>query len=293
MGEPLAIGNTVLILLTAAVSVVAFSRRELVERFVFDPEYILADKQYYRLITSAFLHVDWWHLALNVFGLLAFGASVESSLGAGPYLVIYATSVLGGNLLSLYLHRHHVYRAYGASGGVLGVTFAYVLMAPDAIIRMMFMPIPMPAWLFAIILLLASFWGIRRGSDNIGHDAHLGGAVFGLLCTALLEPEFVRENPRLFLLLMIIAVGLLAWVIRNPMGLPVRSFFGRDSISGKSRQQPSPHRIENLRLDAILEKISRKGMDSLTEQEKQLLDETSGKLRRRSESKKPDSGLAI
>jgi membrane associated rhomboid family serine protease len=293
MGTSMAIANTAVIIVTAVVSILAFSRRDLIERLIFDPEYILAGKQYYRLVTAALLHADWWHLGLNLIGLMVFGANVERALGIGPYLLIYAISILGGNLLSLFLHRHHIYRAYGASGGVSGLTFAFVLIAPQASIGFGFMPISMPAWVYAIVYMLVSFWGIRGGTDNIGHDAHLGGAIFGLAGAALLEPELVRESPRFFLLLLIIAGGLLGWLLVNPMGLPVRVFFEDRVPFKKARSERPRHKVEGRQLDAILEKIGKKGIQSLSEEEKQLLDETSGKLRRRSESKKPDSGLAI
>ena len=294
MGEPVAIGNTVVIILTAVVSILAFSRRELIEKYIFEPTLILSGRQYYRLMTSAFLHADWIHLSMNVIGLIIFGGLIERSLGIGPYFLIYAVSIVGGNLLSLFLHRHHLYRAYGASGGVSGLTFAFVLLAPGSIIRMWMMPIPMPAWLYAIAYMLASFWGIHRSDDGIGHDAHLGGAIFGLGCAALLEPELVRASPRLFLLLLAISGGMMAYLVINPMGLPIQSFLAAGSLFRRSRPaKPARHKVENRQVDAILEKIGRKGLQSLTDDEKQLLDETSVKLRRRSESKKPDSGLAI
>jgi len=230
---------------------------------------------------------------LNLIGLMIFGANVEQVLGTGAYFLIYATSIIGGNLLSLFLHRHHIYRAYGASGGVSGLTFAFVLIAPQSILRMWLMPVPLPAWAYAIAFMLASFWGIRRSEDNISHDAHLGGAIFGLVCAALIEPELVRRNPQFFLLLLAIAGGLVGWLLINPMGLPLRVFLENRAPLRKSKSKPPPHKIEALQLDTILDKLGRKGIDSLTEEEKQFLDESSNKLRRRAESKKPDSGLAI
>src|SRR5258708_10459010 len=166
MGESTALCNTVVLLVTVVVSVVAFSRRDLEERLIFDAEPILAGKQYYRLVTAALLHAGWWHLGLNVVGLLAFGPTVESVLGRGQYLLVYLGSIVGGNLLSLFLHRHHVYRAYRASGGVSGIVFACVLISPLATFRLWMMPLPMPAWIYAIVFMGASFWGIKRASEN-------------------------------------------------------------------------------------------------------------------------------
>src|SRR5207237_4237613 len=113
---------------TGVCSFFGFRSYAVEEKYIFDLERILAGKQYYRLVTSAFLHADWRHLILNLLSLYFFGSSVEMSLGTAQFLLIYFGAVIGGNLLSLYVHRLHDYRAYGASGGVCGIIFAYILM---------------------------------------------------------------------------------------------------------------------------------------------------------------------
>jgi len=138
---------------------------------------------------------------------------------------------------------------------------------------------------------LLSFYGVRKASDNIGHDAHLGGAIIGLLIAAALNPSSVTNNPTVFLVVLIPAILLLVYLWVNPLFLPVTSFFGAKS---KTRADRLPkYKQENLQLDAILEKIASKGMDSLSREEKAFLRDASGKYQRRAESKKPESGLAI
>jgi hypothetical protein len=160
---------------------------------------------------------------------------------------------------------------------------------------MFFLPFGIPAWLYAIGFIIYSFWGMKENNrGNIGHDAHLGGAIVGLLIAAGLHPEAVRANPKIFLIVFVPAVLLMIYLWRNPMFLPLSTIVRAPFTSKKSRLAALPkHKRESLEMDAILEKISQKGIDSLTSEEKALLDQMSGKYRRRAESDKPESGLAI
>jgi len=292
MYEPVAWCNFLLILVTCVVSYCGFRSREVEEKYIFNPERILAGKEYYRLVTSAFLHANWGHLLCNMVSLYLFGRMLEGSLGKADFLCIYFGAVVGGDLLALYVHRHHEYRSYGASGGVCGVIFAYILLFPGAGIRLYF-ALPVPGWLYAIGFVLLSFYGMKTNAGNVGHDAHLGGAIVGLLIAAGLQPEAVRYNWKVFLIVLSMAVLLLIYLWCNPLFLPLSGFIERTFRAGNRRARLARHRQENLQVDAILEKIAKRGVASLTVEEKALLDEVSGKYRRRAESKKPDSGLAI
>ena len=286
--------TTLLIIVTGVWSFLGFRNPSIEEKYIFHPGSILVGKEYYRLVTSGFLHADWNHLIFNMLSLYFFGPSVEFALGTGKFLAIYFGSVIGGNLLSLYVHRHHHYFAYGASGGVCGMIFAHILLFPGSDIRMFYLPIGIPGWLYAIGFMVYSFYGMEENNrGGIGHDAHLGGSIVGLLIAAGLDPESVRENLLIFLLVLVSAVLLLCYLWFNSLFLPLRSFITRKTKSGLRNSELPPHKRENLQVDAILEKIARNGIESLTDREKALLDEVSGKYRRRSDSKKPDSGLAI
>jgi Family of unknown function (DUF6576) len=134
---------------------------------------------------------------------------------------------------------------------------------------------------------------MARARDNVGHDAHLGGAIVGLLIAAALEPEAVRENLKVFLLVLIPAVLLLIYLWVNPFFLPVPAVFGRPrQVRTRSTHRPAAKR-EAAQVDPILEKIARHGIDSLTPEERALLEEVSGKYRRRADSRKPSSDLPI
>ena len=292
MNEPLAICSILLIVVTCAVSYAGFRSREVEQELIFEPERILTGKQYYRVITSAFLHSGWSHLVWNMVGLYMFGRILEWSLGAGNLLLIYFGSVVGGDLLSLYVHRHHEYQAYGASGGVSGIVFAYLLLFPGAGV-MVYLALPVPGWLYALGFLVISFVAMKRGKDNIGHDAHLGGAIVGLLIAAALHPEAALENWVIFLLVLVPAVLLLVYLWVNPLFLPIPSFLSRPYAVPRRRSSPVAHKSENRRVDELLDKVASQGIDSLTDEERAFLRRVSGKYRRREESKKPESGLAI
>ena len=280
------------ILVTVAFSCAAFARSDLEERFIFDPERILAWKQYYRLVTSGFLHADWRHLALNMISLYFFGPILEFLFGAEQFLGIYLGSIIGGNLLSLLLHRHHEYRAYGASGGVCGLIFAHVLLWPRGSIGFFMLPVSVPGWLYAILFMGLSFYAMKAGKDNIGHDAHLGGAIVGLLITAALRPQVARQNWQIFLLVLGAAAALLVYLWVNP--LMVSAGWQFPFRRKKARRPTLPqHQLEQMELDAVLEKVAAQGMGSLNQEELARLQAASDKYQRRSQSSKPQSGLAI
>ncbi len=295
MDMPITTCNGLVILVTSVVSYLGFRNSEVRQRYLFEPESILAGKQYYRLVTSGFLHADWSHLFLNMLTLYWFGSGVEAFVGSTRYLMVYFGAIVGGSLLSLYVHRHHVYQAYGASGGACGLIFAHILLFPWS--RIMVFPLPyyIPTWLYAIGFVVGSFYALKRGKDNIGHDAHLGGALVGFLIAAALVPAAVRYNFRIFLLLLGLNLGVLIYLWFNPLFLPSESFLDRGCSAEPKRwrvirRRPAPRQ---LKVDDILEKVSKSGIHSLSAEEKAALTRTSEKYRRRADSKKPESDLNI
>jgi membrane associated rhomboid family serine protease len=271
-----------------------FKSRVVEEKYIFNPESILAWKEYHRLVTSGFLHAGWSHLLLNMLSLYWVGGPIEMAFGKADFLLVYFGAIIGGNLLSLYVHRHHEYLAYGASGGVCGVLFAHILMFPGSSFFLFLIPIWVPGWLYGIVFMVLSFYAIKANNKgNIGHDAHLGGAIVGFLIAAALHPESVTHEPWVFLGILVPSVLVLIYLWVNPMFLPTFAFFTQGTrIRNRGAARPK-HRDKNLEIDAILDKIANKGMDSLTSEEKRALSEVSSQYRRRAESKKPKSGLAI
>ncbi len=177
-------------------SLAAFNNRALMEKYIFHVWKILSQREYIRILSSGFLHANVGHLFFNMFALYSFSYAVEASLGFSLYILIYIGSLIAGNLLALFVHRDHLhYRALGASGAVSGIIFASIVIYPHGTISFIFLPIPIPSWLFGIGFVLISIFGIRSQLGNIGHEAHLGGAVTGVLMLMLLKPDAVSAHP--------------------------------------------------------------------------------------------------
>ena len=231
------IATILIIIATGVVSLLAFKDDALRDKLIFSPQAILANKEYYRAVTSAFLHADWQHLFFNMISLGLFGQTMEPAIGIGRFVLIYFASIIGGSLLSLYLHRNHEYFALGASGGVCGIVFSSVFLFPGGSIGALFLPIGIPGWLYALLFLGSEFYGGRRQRMNIGHDAHLGGAIIGLLTTTALFPEIVRGSPCLYATVIVLTLGLFVYFWKNPLNLPLTNRFGRTSAT---RAKASP-----------------------------------------------------
>ena len=171
--------------------------RSLLDRLAFKPHRVLRHGEYSRLITAGFVHVGAGHLLFNMITLYFFGRPMEGVLGPGAFLVLYFGSELAAHGLSLALHRHSVaYAAAGASGAISGVLFGYCLFAPLQPIYIFFVPIGIPAALFAVGYVAVSMYAMQRARSGAGggiaHEAHLGGALGGLMLTIWLEPQSVK-----------------------------------------------------------------------------------------------------
>lgn len=143
-----------------------------------------------RMFSSAFLHADVQHLFFNMLTLFFFAPIVVGYLGEISFLLIYFSSLIFGNLLTLYLHKNDLnYRAIGASGAVTGIVYSAILLDPTMTINFF-----IPGYLFGILYLLYSIYGMRAKNDNIGHTAHFGGAIGGYVFTIIKQPEMVADN---------------------------------------------------------------------------------------------------
>lgn len=271
------VATYVLIAGTVLLSIRGFSNPLFVERYLFSTRPIRQHGEWFRVVSSAFLHADWMHLGFNMFTLYFFAPWLELGLGVGSFLLIYFASIVGGGLLSYALHRHENYRALGASGGVSGVVFAQVFLFPGGTLYL-FGGIPMPSWVYAILFVAGSIYGMQRRSDNIGHDAHLGGAIVGLLTATVLVPQIVAASPLLYVAVVGLTGGYL--LLNSPVGRLLR----RRMAGGSRRPRLSLYRPEDeddgddgdaAVLDLLLDKVSRVGMEGLTPEERELLDRLS------------------
>ena len=260
-----------------------FTRPGFRDRYIFSPTRILWDRQYYRLLSCGFLHLNWMHLFFNMLSLYSVGFAIELAFGIHVFLIIYLGSIVGGSLLSLYLHRnHHSYLALGASGGVCGIIFAFIFLFPGATMGFFF--IPLPGWLFAILFILISFFGLRRQLGNIGHDAHLGGAIIGLLITTALRPSIVVQSPILYAVVVGLSAVLFIYLYKNPLFMPGSAPFSpaywrRKRAEAQARKRARQEQEDKETLDRLLTKISRSGMESLTAAEMRRLKAISKRMR--------------
>ncbi len=187
----------IIIAVTVIVSFLSFSNRSLFDKLLFDPYRIFHQRQYYRFLTHGLVHADWMHLGINMFVLLSFGRMVEDVFivifGNGKGMYFYLLLYIGGLLLSstpsFGKHKNNAwYTAVGASGAVSAIVFASILISPLSGIRFIFIPFDIPAFIFGLLYLGYSAYMAKRGQDNIGHDAHFYGALFGLLFPILIKP---------------------------------------------------------------------------------------------------------
>jgi membrane associated rhomboid family serine protease len=246
--------------------------------YIFSPIDILKRKEYYRIITSAFLHGNLIHLIFNMFSLYSFGENIELFYGIRTLLIIYFSSILGGGLLSLVMHRNHSeYRALGASGGVCGVIYASIFLLPGGGIYIWPCPFSIPAYIYAILFLVGSFFAMRAQIGNIGHDAHLGGAIVGLLVAVLLQPAMVFQNTVLFVVIVSITIVLFGCFYLYPRYLSRSKDFSFKNVnaylSNQRLQREREINIENEKaINKLLDKISQSGMHSLTKKERKKLE---------------------
>lgn len=262
----------------ALVSYKGFRDTNFYERYLFDVTRILKDKEYHRLFTSAFLHNSWFHFGFNLIALLSFSGEVEYYFGWWQYLVLFFGSVLFGDLLALYFHRNHEYRAVGASGGISGLVMAFIITAPQSSISFILIPIEIRSWIFGLAYVLITIIAIKRSNDNIGHEAHLGGAIAGVLLALAFDPGLFMPRIWLIAAILIPCIVFLWLNITNPA-----FFLIPDNWSFGSRTPKSPLRIRHKKkklskeeeLDLLLKKIKKKGLGSLTQKEKDRLEELS------------------
>ncbi len=219
--------------LNILVSWKGFNDHAFFDKYKFQVGSIIHNKEYYRILSSGFLHVDFTHLLFNMLTLyffantvIGFFASPEGFLfgdfsqgnlkmGYGMFLLIFLVAVIGGNLLSLLIHKkENYYSAVGASGGVTGILFAAIAAFPEMELRLLF-AIPIPAWVFGILYLGYSVYGMRTNLGNIGHSAHLGGAIVGMLATVIYYPVILQINTYYIIGMILPLIVLFGMVLKD------------------------------------------------------------------------------
>jgi len=198
--------NKLLLLIIAAnvlVSFKGFNDRSFFEKFKFNVG-ALKQGELIRHITSGFLHVDYMHLFFNMWALYLFAPIVISNFGTVIFGVIYVLCLLASSYFSFFYNKkNNYYSAVGASGAVAGILYAAILLYPDMTLIMFPLPIPLPSYVFGIGYLLYSIYGMKKQLGNIGHSAHIGGAIAGYLLTLAIAPSLIIEHTFVVVLLAI------------------------------------------------------------------------------------------
>ncbi|MBW7868564.1 MAG: rhomboid family intramembrane serine protease [Brumimicrobium sp.] len=187
-----------IIILTSLISIVAFKDGDLKYKLLLYPYRMRHNKETYRILSHIFIHADYMHLIFNMVVLFSFGSIMEhlfnvsfgSELGSFHFLILY---LAGGVVATIWPcirnSENPSYMSLGASGAVSAILFASIIWIPYGGIYVMFIPIEIPAWLFGILYLLFEFYMNKKGGGKIAHDAHIGGALFGVFYAIIIEPH--------------------------------------------------------------------------------------------------------
>lgn len=157
------------------------------------PYQVVKQNKWYQLFTSGFLHADFMHLAFNMLTLFFFGPYLESIIGPAGFTALYVLGILVSSIPTVFKHKNNPnYASLGASGAVEAVIFSYILFNPLSKIYLFFIPIGIPAIIFGFLYMAYSVYASKKQLGNINHDAHIGGAVFGVAFTLIVYPQSLQ-----------------------------------------------------------------------------------------------------
>lgn len=194
----------IILLLTCVVSFTAFSNDKIINDLIFHPPAITNRKQWYRFLTSGFIHADFVHLAFNMYTFFLFGNKVVEptfieifhSSGKMLYVVLYLTALVVCLLPTYLKHKNdYHYRSLGASGAVSAIIFVGIVQYPMMKLQIFPLPIPIPAFIFGPLYLGISAYLAKKGRGNINHSAHIWGAVYGIVFYAVTCQFLTDERP--------------------------------------------------------------------------------------------------
>jgi membrane associated rhomboid family serine protease len=165
-----------------------YASPKIIEKNLFRPYWFLRSKQYDTIYMSGFIHADLGHLLFNMFTFYFFAFTLELDIGTLEFVLLYATGLVLSHACTYHKHKENPeYASLGASGAISAVLFAYIVYFPTTTLIILPIPIPIPAALFAVGYVAYSYWASNQQRGRINHDAHLCGAVSGLLFVAVTD----------------------------------------------------------------------------------------------------------
>lgn len=193
--------NFFIIIITCAVSIISFRQASWFNRLCFRPTAIVQYNQWDRMISYGFVHANWSHLLINMFVLYMFGSIVEDTYcylwdnwGKFMYLILYLSAIIVSTLPDFIKHKEdYNYIAIGASGAISAIVFASILLFPTQKLYLFFIPIGIPAVIFGIGYLAYSAYMNKHGQDNIGHNTHFWGGIYGFVFSLIFKPQLFIE----------------------------------------------------------------------------------------------------
>jgi len=191
--------SMIVIASVVVVSVLAWLIKPLKYAFVMSPYLVVHRLQLHRLLTAGWLHADASHLLFNLLTLYFFGDQVVKAIGPERFILLYVSAVVIAHVPTTIRHRNNPkYSSLGASGAVAAVIFSAILLYPGLKLSLLFLPIPIPGYAYALGYLAYSAWSSYRAKDGVNHDAHFAGAIYGSLLTYALEPTRVARTLSTF-----------------------------------------------------------------------------------------------
>jgi len=185
---------SLIFIITIITTIMAFNNEHLLNNLILHPYSVYRKKKVYTVITSGLIHGDWMHLLFNMFSYFFFAFSLEKVMGHWQFALLYIASLILSDVPTIFKHKNdYGYRCLGASGAVSAVIFGYILYNPGITMIIMPIPIPIPAIIFGPLYLLYCHFASKHARDNVNHDAHMYGALSGLIITIALYPPVVHE----------------------------------------------------------------------------------------------------
>lgn len=204
MFPPIGPFTLIIIVITSGISVISFNNSSLFGKLMLNPYQVIHRKEYYRVISHAFVHADWLHLIVNMIVLYSFGTAIENHFRflemkeemQNPiiwYAALYTIGIIISSIPSILKHKNNWnYNSVGASGAVSAVLFCCIFFYPTENVKL-YAAIPIPSIIFGVLYLVYSQYMSKKSNDNINHDAHITGALFGFTFPIIIDYHYIQD----------------------------------------------------------------------------------------------------